>query len=93
MAIKHEGKDWAKFLNPEGITIGVLKYRMPNKNSEVPYEDVVRALEILQENSSQWGINPSRIGIAGASAGGHLASTVATHLKDQELCPAFQVLL
>ncbi|MCH5235074.1 MAG: alpha/beta hydrolase [Muribaculaceae bacterium] len=93
VAIKHEGKDWAKFLNPEGITLSVLKYRMPNKNSEVPYEDVVRALEILHENSSHWGINPSMIGIAGASAGGHLASTMATHLNDETLKPAFQVLL
>lgn len=93
VAISHEGKEMAKILNPEGITLAVLKYRMPNGNSEVPQEDVWKALEILHSRADEWGINPSEIGIGGASAGGHLASTVSTHTKVDSLKPAFQVLL
>ena len=93
VAIQHEGKAWSEMLNEKGITLGVLKYRMPNGNHEVPYEDAMRALEIMKENADKWKINPERIGIAGASAGGHLASTVATHSVGEENAPSFQILL
>lgn len=93
VAIKHEGKDLAEILNDNGITLAVLKYRMPNGNYNVPSEDVIKALEILHQNASEWGIDPKRIGIGGASAGGHLASTVATHLEGMDFKPAFQFLL
>ena len=93
VAIQHEGKALAAPLNKEGITVAVLKYRMPNGHHEVPAEDVHRAMEILGEHAGKWGINPSRIGIGGASAGGHLASTVATHPAATGINPAFQVLL
>ena len=93
VAIKHEGKDLAEILNDNGITLAVLKYRMPNGNYNVPSEDVIKALEILHQNASEWGIDPQRIGIGGASAGGHLASTVATHSEGMDFKPAFQFLL
>lgn len=93
VAIEHEGKALAELLNPNGVTLGVVKYRMPNGHPEVPAEDVWRALEIVNENAKEWGIDPSKIGIGGASAGGHLASTVATHTLNPDIAPAFQVLL
>ena len=93
VAIQHEGKALSDILNENGITLGVLKYRMPNGNYNVPAEDVMRALEIMHQNAEKWGINPERIGIGGASAGGHLASTVATHFTDSAFAPAFQFLL
>ena len=93
VAIAHEGKDFAPLLTPEGITVAVLKYRMPNGHSQVPADDVWQAMKILQTRGSEWGINPSQIGIGGASAGGHLASTIATHPVDSIIPPAFQVLL
>ena len=93
VAIQHEGTFLSTPLNEHGVNLAVLKYRMPNGNSGVPAEDVNRAFEILKENASEWGINPDRIGIGGASAGGHLASTVATHPELTDLKPAFQVLL
>lgn len=93
VAIEHEGKAWSDMLNDNGITLAVLKYRMPNGNYNVPYEDAMRALEIIHLNADQWGVDPQKIGIAGASAGGHLASTVATHSIGNEYAPDFQVLL
>lgn len=92
VAIEHEGRAIAKMLAEKGITCGVLKYRMPNHNWKVPSEDVARAMAIMQENASKWGIKEGRIGIGGASAGGHLASTYATHAEGPGK-PAFQILL
>lgn len=93
VAISHEGKAFADVLNKEGITVAVLKYRMPNHHYQVPSDDVYEALRILETNAAKWGINPDKIGIGGASAGGHLASTVATHPRENSLVPAFQILL
>ena len=93
VAISHEGKDLAPILNKEGITLAVLKYRMPNGHSEVPGDDVKESLRILHERAGEWGIDVNRIGIGGASAGGHLASTIATHPSDDYPAPAFQMLL
>lgn len=92
VAISHEGKELAPLFNDECITLAVLKYRMPNGNKNVPAEDVYEVLRILNQRADQWGIDPGKIGIGGASAGGHLASTVATH-PSSELPPLyFQVL-
>lgn len=93
LAFKHEGMDMAKDLNEAGVTVAVLKYRMPNGHKEVPADDARQAIRLLRRNAARWGINPDRIGIGGASAGGHLASTVATHKTDEESAPNFQVLL
>ena len=93
VAISHEGKALADPLNKEGVTVGVLKYRMPNGHHEIPAQDVNRAYEILLEKAPELGINPSRIGIGGASAGGHLASTISTHHSKSSMKPAFQFLL
>lgn len=93
LAYNHEGTDLAKDLNDNGITLAVLKYRMPNNGHyTVPADDARRAMQILREKAGEYGINPDRIGIGGASAGGHLASTVATHPTDGLPLPAFQVL-
>lgn len=93
LAMLHEGADMAKDLNSLGITLAVLKYRTPNGHHEVPADDARQALRILRRSADKWGINPDRIGIGGASAGGHLASTVATHPMDEESKVNFQVLI
>ncbi len=91
LAYNHEGYDWAPFFNRLGIAFAVLKYRMPRGNKEVPFSDAEEAIRLMKEKAKDWNINPADIGIMGSSAGGHLASTVATHIK-KELRPAFQVL-
>lgn len=77
-AMDHEGFDMAKWLQSKGIAGVVLKYRLPNGHHEVPADDARRALRTVRLNASRWGIDPEKIGIAGSSAGGHLASTVGT---------------
>lgn len=77
-AMDHEGYDIAEFLKEKGVAGIVLKYRLPYGHHEIPSCDARRAMRIIRQNSEEWGINPSKIGIAGSSAGGHLASTVGT---------------
>lgn len=91
VSFKHEGSDMAKDLNDAGITLAVLKYRVPNGHTEVPSDDARRALDILKEHSSEYGIDPQKIGVGGASAGAHLAASVANHPGDVK--PAFQVMV
>jgi acetyl esterase/lipase len=74
-----EGHGIAEWLNQHGIMGVVLKYRLPRGHSMVPLLDAQRALRMTRAHAKQWGIDPARIGIAGFSAGGHLASTAGTH--------------
>jgi acetyl esterase/lipase len=74
-----EGHGIAKWLNAHGITGIVLEYRLPKGRAYVPLLDAQRAIRTVRANAKDWNINPSRVGIIGFSAGGHLASTAATH--------------
>lgn len=78
LAMNHEGHDLANWFNSQGITYAVLTYRMPNGNNEVPLSDAQQALRIMRQHAAEW--NLQQVGIMGSSAGGHLASTAATHL-------------
>lgn len=93
LAMNHEGHDMAPWFNTQGITYVVLKYRMPNGHNEVPFSDVEQAIRLVRQHAAEWNINPAKIGIMGASAGGHLASTLATHYTSKETRPDFQILL
>ncbi len=92
LAMYHEGTDMADWLNSMGITYAVLKYRMPNGHVDVPLSDAEQAMRIMRSHAAEWGVNPSSVGIMGASAGGHLATTLATHYTSDETRPDFQVL-
>lgn len=91
LAIDHEGKQWAPFFNRMGIAVFVLKYRMPHGNKNVPISDAEQAMRVVRTNAAKWNINSQDVGIMGSSAGGHLASTIATHSKSDVL-PNFQIL-
>ncbi|MDM8337012.1 alpha/beta hydrolase [Mediterranea massiliensis] len=92
LAMGHEGHDMAAWFTTQGITYVVLKYRMPNGHYEVPLSDAEQAIRIVRQHAAEWNINPHRIGIMGASAGGHLAASLATLYSSQETRPDFQVL-
>jgi acetyl esterase/lipase len=77
-AMDHEGYDLAEWLTTQGVAGIVLKYRLPYGHDQVPLEDAQRAIRIVHQKAAEWGINPAKIGIAGSSAGGHLASTAGT---------------
>lgn len=87
----YEGSDWAPLYNDLGFTAAVLTYNLPYGNPEVPLNDGRAALKYLRDNAAELLLDPELIGVMGFSAGGHLASTIATHLTGNEL-PAFQVL-
>lgn len=91
LAMDHEGHQWATFFNNQGIALIVLKYRMPHGNYVVPISDAEQAMKIVRQNAAEWHIDPHNVGIMGFSAGGHLASTIATHSKG-EAAPNFQIL-
>lgn len=91
LAYQHEGTDWAPFFNKQGITLAVLKYRMPNGNKELPLSDAYNAIKMLRDSATVWNVNPYDIGIMGSSAGGHLASAVSTHASVNER-PNFTIL-
>lgn len=91
LAMAHEGHDWAPFFLNQGIAAVVLKYRMPRGNKEVPQSDAEEAIKLVRRNASAWNIDPQNVGIMGSSAGGHLASTVATH-STGDAAPNFQIL-
>lgn len=86
LAISHEGYDVAKLLAANGISAFVLKYRLPKDEIMVnkrigPLQDVQRAIQLVRERASDWGIAENQIGIAGFSAGGHLAATASAQYK------------
>ncbi len=88
LAINKEGYKVAKWLNSIGISAFVLKYRLPSdlimKDQSIgPLQDVQETVRTLRRNAEKWNIDPSKIGVMGFSAGGHLASTAATHYDDK----------
>lgn len=74
-----EGHGIAEWLNSNGIAGIVLEYRLPAGRAFVPLLDAQRAIRFVRMNSKAWQISSSQVGIMGFSAGGHLASTAATH--------------
>lgn len=76
----HEGHDIAVWLNSLGVAAIVVKYRLaPNYGHPSPMLDAMRAMRTVRARAAEWNIDPNRVGIMGFSAGGHVASTVATH--------------
>ncbi|WP_291856923.1 alpha/beta hydrolase [Marinilabilia sp.] len=99
-----EGISTAKKMAANGIAAFVLKYRLPGSSSDdnknLPLKDAQQAIKVVRENASKWNISPVKIGIMGFSAGGHLASTLATHYhslidnpENTSLRPDFQILV
>lgn len=73
-----DGKSDAQWLNSLGITVFVLKYRLDNYGHPAPLQDVLRAIRIVRSRADEFGIRADRIGVMGASAGGHLSACAAT---------------
>lgn len=92
LAMNHEGHDMATWFNKQGITYAVLKYRMPNGDIEIPISDALQAIRTLRARAAEWNIDPAKVGIMGASAGGNLAAQAATQFTSEEDRPDFQIL-
>lgn len=80
LAVDHEGRQIAEWLNSLGVTAAVLRYRIaPRYHHPAPLLDVSRAIRTVRARAGEWGLDPKRVGVIGFSAGGHLVSSVATH--------------
>jgi acetyl esterase/lipase len=108
LAMDLEGTEVCKWLNSIGVTGVLLKYRVPIRKDRpryaAPLQDAQRAVGLVRHNAREWGIDPSRIGILGFSAGGHLSAAASTNFDsrtyppvddaDRESCrPDFTVLI
>jgi acetyl esterase/lipase len=87
LSIDKEGFKVAEWLNTIGITAIVLKYRLPSDEimedkAFGPLQDAQEAIRYARRNSKNWNLNENKIGFIGFSAGGHLASTLASHYDD-----------
>ena len=82
LCIEPEGFGIADWLNKNGIAGFVLEYRLPKGRSTVPLSDAARAIRWVRCHAAEYGVDPNQIGIIGFSAGGHLASTAATHFDN-----------
>ena len=83
LASNHEGRQVANWLNAMGVTAFVLKYRLgPRYHHPIELGDAQRAIRLVRARAAEFGIQPDRVGIMGFSAGGHLASTAATHFDN-----------
>jgi len=101
-----EGIKTAEEFVKNGVAAFVLKYRLPDDSTMIdkkigPLQDAQQAIKVVRENAEKWGIDINKVGIMGFSAGGHLASTEATHYKkaviensnNTNLRPDFQILV
>ena len=80
LAMNHEGRQVANYLNSIGIAAFVLKYRLgPRYHHPIEIGDAQRAIRTLRSKATEWNIAPDRIGIMGFSAGGHLTASASTH--------------
>ena len=80
LAMNHEGRQVASYLNSLGIAAFVLRSRLgPRYHHPTELGDAQRAIRMLRAHAAEWRLDPARIGIVGFSAGGHLAMTASTH--------------
>jgi acetyl esterase/lipase len=81
LAMTYEGLDVGDWFNTFGVTAFVLKYRLHGTGHmhPIPMLDGQRAIRTVRARAADWNLDPSRVGVLGFSAGGHLASTIGTH--------------
>jgi acetyl esterase/lipase len=83
LAIDHEGTEVCDWLNSAGITCVLLKYRVPDTGpypkSAAALQDAQRSMGLVRLHAKEWGIDSSRVGVLGFSAGGHLSAAISNH--------------
>jgi acetyl esterase/lipase len=82
-----EGTQQASYFIDHGVAAFVVKYRIPDDRTMVdkslgPLQDAQQAMRFVRRHAADWNLDPRRIGVIGFSAGGHLASTLATHFNE-----------
>jgi acetyl esterase/lipase len=91
IVIDHEGFETARRLNAAGVTAFVLQYRLPGEgwanSADVPLQDMQRAMRLIRANAKRFAIDPTRLGVIGFSAGGHMSATLATRYDEKVYAP------
>jgi acetyl esterase/lipase len=86
LATDHEGVQVGKWLNSIGVAGFMLQYRHHGSGAgyghPAPLQDAQRAIRMVRSRAKEWGLDPNKVGILGFSAGGHLASSAATHFNE-----------
>lgn len=93
LAAGHEGEEIARWLNGLGVTAFVLRYRVPRPGHPAPLADLQDALRLVRARAGEFGVAADRLGVFGASAGGHLAACAGTLFGDDATRPDFLLLL
>ena len=89
LAIDHEGHEVAEWLNAKGVAAFVLTYRLgPKYHHPAMLLDAQRGIRTIRARADEWGVKRDKLGVMGFSAGGHLASTLATHYDEVHAEPA-----
>jgi len=84
LAIHHEGVDVGRWLNAQGITAFIVKYRVPTRAGvSVALQDAQRAVSLVRSRATEFGIDPDWVGVLGFSAGGNLAALVAHKFRER----------
>jgi len=87
LAMDHEGHQIAQWLNSFGVAGFILQYRHSRSGTgyghPAPLQDAQRAVRMVRSRAKEWKVDPTRIGILGFSAGGHLASSAGTHFQNR----------
>ena len=84
MGIATEGFEVAEWLNSQGISAFVLKYRVGSQLYHHPamIQDAQYAIHYVKQHAAEYGINPDKVGTMGFSAGGHLVTMTGAFYKD-----------
>lgn len=87
IVIDKEGLETAERLAASGVTVFMLRYRLPaegwKNGANVPLQDAQRAIRIVRARAHEFGLDPARVGILGFSAGGHVAASLATRFAEK----------
>ena len=82
-----QAEPFARWLNEQGITAFVLRYRLGSAGYRYPaqLQDAAESMRQIRAGAAHWKIDPARIGVMGFSAGGHLVSTLINRPEDGEI--------
>ncbi len=90
LAHSHEGTDIAKWLNQNGISAAILRYRVPN-NPDGALQDIQRAIRIVRKNADKLNIQSNKIGVIGFSAGANLCARASTNYDKKTYEPVDEI--
>jgi acetyl esterase/lipase len=107
LAMDLEGTEICEWLNSIGVNAVLVKYRVPRREGQLPYaaplQDAQRAVATVRSRAGEWGLDPSRVGILGFSAGGNLCAVLSASMSrtyprvdaadDMSFHPDFQILI